>query len=481
METRRLFSNRQKRERLKEEFEQRKLAKRLILNGYFFSLHDLRRYKLAFRCCRKASKKCRIRIYISWEELEKAGHYCQGGVRVAPEIKNKIDYDLRGQHSISCIAQNAILKTENKVSGLQNLGTAATETGFLVSQLEKNLQMTLDSGNIFCLQRSSVMEFSWRRKGTILLLGSNYTLECLMKCETVFVVEHVLEMKNGKKIFTLTFVGEFEPGHCVPGVHMLVELKGVKSIREGMKMIEREIVKYRENEGRMGEEEKIPKWQKFIILSNKTVGREVCRNLKCDVDFPEFDEDWEIQKKMVNLGIDRTSQIDIMLNLCMTLKEIGKEKGKGLYLKLIDQVKKDKNENYIDFIDFIWNDELTKIKKKKEEETKIILPYCCKRFFEKFKKELIDKDIDVEILINVLRYFELDFRQKLMEKTYKIREKMMRRGRIGRYFRHKEIDEDNPIEIESQDFIEEDSEDENYQHRALMDKIKGIDIFVNVI
>ena len=124
---------------------------------------------------------------------------------------------------------------------------------------------------------------------------------------------------------------------------------------------------------------------------------------------------------------------------------------------------------------------MVKLKAKRKEEKKITLPYCCKRFFEKFRKELIEKKIDIEIMINVLRYFELDFRQKLMEKTYKIREKMMRRGRRGRYYRHAEVDEDNPIEIESQDFIEEDSEEDNYDHRALMDKIKGIDIFVNVI
>jgi hypothetical protein len=480
MEHQRLFSNRQKRERLKEEFEDRKLAKRLILDGYFFSLHDLRRYKLAFRCCRKASKKCRIRIYISWEELEKAGHYIQGGARVAPEIKGKIDYDLRGTHSTSCIAQNAYLKQVNRVSGLPSLGTAATETGFLVSQIEKNLRMTLDGGMYFCLQRSTVMELSWRRKGTVLLLGSKYSLDCLMKCPRAYVMEHRLKLLNNKKLVMFSVIGEYEKGYCVPGAHIIVELRGIKSMREAMRMLNREIQKCNDEEVK-SLDEKFPNWDKMIVYSDKLVAREAVRNLKENVEMCYWDEDWEIQKKLIMLGLEKKSQIDILISVCKTIKKIGKEKGKELYEKLCEQVKKENNENYLKLINFFWENELDKIQERYTKEKTINIPQSCKKFLSMFRKELNKKRGNMEDILNVLRHFELHFRQKLMEKNYKAREKMFRRGRMNRYLQRKQLEEEHAIEIESQDFIEEDIEDSEKDKQNLMEKIRGIDVFVNVI
>lgn len=475
MENRRLFSNRQKRERLKEEFEQRKLAKRLILEGYFFSLHDLRRYKLAFRCCRKASKKCRIRIYVSWEELEKAGHYLQGGVRVAPEIKGRIDYDLRGQHSKSCMAQNRFLKGVNRVSGLQNLGTAATETGFLVSQVEKNLRMTLDGGMAFMLQRSTVMELTWRRKATVLLLGSPYSLDCLVNSTRAYIVEHELKLKSKMVLTLVTFVAEYE-GFCVPGVHLLLEIKGTKSMREGMRMLQREIAK-----GSEDGEERVLKWDRLVVFSDKLTAREAARSLGQNVDMSEWDAEWEVQKRMISLGVDQCPQIDILLPLCRTLRQLGRAKGEGLYHKAVAQARKEGNENCARLVEFFWDDELGQMEQAAAQSKKTVLPYCCRRFFESLRKELISKRAEMEVVFNILRYFELHFRQKLMEKNYRLREKMMRRNRLSRYFRREEMDEDNPIEIESQDFIEEDSEDEDLDKRQLIHKMKGIDVFVNVL
>ena len=479
MENQRLFSNRQKRERLKEEFEHRKLAKRLILNGYFFSLHDLRRYKLAFRCCRKASKKCRIRIYISWEELEKAGHYVQGGVRIAPEIKGKIDYDLRGQHSKSCIAQNVYRKQATNCNGLMNLGTAATESGFLVSQIEKNLRMTLDGGMVFCLGRSDVMECSFKRKGSILLLGSEYSINCLIKCRVVFVFEHKVKLrKNNKKINMISIIGEYEEGYCVPGAHVILELRGTKSVRESMRMLQREVQKCVDNEVK-SLDEKFPKWEKVVVYSDKLVAREVARNLKHDVDLGFYDEDWEIQKKIIDLSLDKMEQVDILIPLLKTLRKVGQSKGGDLYKRLSEEVKKEKNPNFQKLINFFWNDELEQIKSRRSkcEET---FPQSCKKYISLFRKEITKKRGNLEVVLNVLRYFELHFRQKLMEKNYKMREKMMRRTRGGRYLRRERGSED-AIEIESQDFIEEDSEDEEVDKRHVIDKIRGIDVFVNVI
>jgi hypothetical protein len=293
----------------------------------------------------------------------------------------------------------------------------------------------------------------------------------------MYVVEHRLKIKNRPKLTMITFVGEFE-GYCVPGAHLVIELRGTKSIREGMKMLYREIQNNIEDEVKT-QDEKVPKWDKVVVYSDKLVAREALKHLKENVDLAEWDEEWEIQKKMIQLEVDKSSQIEILLNVCQTIRKIGQTKGKELYEKLIDQVKKEENENYIKFIDFFWNDELKKLKKGMSKPT--ALPYICKKYFDLFKKELIKKEVNLEILFNVLRYFELNFRQKLMEKNYKQREKMMRRGRNRRYYRREEVDEDNPIEIESQDFIEDDTEESDLDKRHIINKIKGIDVFVNVI
>ena len=98
------------------------------------------------------------------------------------------------------------------------------------------------------------------------------------------------------KLTLLTLIGEYEPGYCVPGAHLIIELRGTLSVREAMRMLQREIRKTSEEEVK-SVDEKFPKWDKLILFSDKLVGREAIRTLKENVEMFYWDEEWEIQKK----------------------------------------------------------------------------------------------------------------------------------------------------------------------------------------
>ena len=152
---------REKRELLKKEFENRKLAKKINLDGYFCSLHDLTRNRLVFVCCRKTSTRCKIKIHITWDGLEEAGYMMEGGIRVTPDIKGMKVYEIKGRHSPECIAKRdylerkALLEEEEQARRKGSFGDTESEYEEQ-DESEKFFCKTLDGTMLFKLQDSIV-------------------------------------------------------------------------------------------------------------------------------------------------------------------------------------------------------------------------------------------------------------------------------------------------------------------------------------
>ena len=178
---RRPVNYREKREMLKKEFENRKLAKKINLDGYFCSIHDLTRNRLVFVCCRKTSTRCKIKVHITWDGLEQAGYIMDNGVRVTPNIQGMGVYEIKGAHSPECVAKHDYLERkarrdeEEREEQLQKERENANKTilgrGESVSsndeQTEKQrlFALTLDGTAYFRLQEAMVMVDFQRKSG----------------------------------------------------------------------------------------------------------------------------------------------------------------------------------------------------------------------------------------------------------------------------------------------------------------------------
>lgn len=165
---RRPVNYREKRELLKKEFENRKLAKKINIDGYFCSLHDLTRNRLVFVCCRKTSTRCKIKVHITWDGLEEAGFIIDNGVRVTPNIVGMNVYEIKGKHSPECVAKHDYLqrkaqrdkeemeamRKEEKQPEMRSFFQRGSENSEYEEQTEKQrmFALTLDSTLMFRLQ-----------------------------------------------------------------------------------------------------------------------------------------------------------------------------------------------------------------------------------------------------------------------------------------------------------------------------------------
>lgn len=422
-----------RRDSLKEDFERRKLPRRLNVDGYFFSLHDLTRHKLAYVCCRKTSTKCKIKVMVTWDDLERVGYYKEDNIRVSMNLNGNIMYELKGFHSPACVAKynylarKALIKSlEEQKDRKKNKKKKPHEEG----AIEKNVKMTLDGGKIFFLGETQVEVES--RVHIILLLGSKFMIEQLVNCSCIFVNQTQVTLGFDEETWLISFLIMDSSGECIPTVHLLLDKTRRRLVREGFHMLLREIYTFffntpknskynylpRSKSGNIYEDLQInQRWKMMYCHDDRVISDEIRRVFRCDVMEGNFWLTIEMERERQRLKIPKSTKTRLVLSICQTLWVVEKSQREKVFRKLFSQVSQERERNLEALIYFFKaliedrgntgnGEEVIGFSKASGEMTK--------RFHESLKREMRRKNVTLEIVFNILRFYELEFRQNII-------------------------------------------------------------------
>lgn len=420
-----------RRDSLKEDFERRKLPRRINVDGYFFSLHDLTRHKLAYVCCRKTSTKCKIKVMVAWDDLERVGYYLEDNIRVSMNLNGNIMYEAKGFHSQACIAkynylaQKALLKSleERKQKSREKDQGEAEQT-----VIEKNVRKTLDGRKPFILGEARVGADSGVH--TVILLGSHFMVEQLLKCGSLLVNQIEVALDHNEETWLISFMAKDRDDECLPAVYLLLNKKRGEVLREGFKMLLREIyqVKSRSKSGgfylpksksgSIYEDLEVGKtWNEVYCKPDPLLARELKAVFGCEVNEGNFWLTMELEKERKRLGIQQSDKSSLIISICQTLWTIDKNQRNNVFKKLFSQVTQENEKNLESLIFFFKNLLREKGNLDKEEE---VIGFCKtssqmhKKFHQSLYKEMQRKGVSLEIVLNILRFYELEFRQKIL-------------------------------------------------------------------
>lgn len=472
---RRAQTYREKRELLKKEFENRKLAKKINLDGYYCSLHDLTRNRLVFVCCRKTSTRCKIKVHITWDGLEQAGYMLENGVRVTPNIKGMKIYEIKGRHSPECVAKHDYLERkaqlEEREEQEQRDGKPrpARKSSSVSSSSEyeeqdersKSFSMTLDGAMHFRLQDSLISGRRAREDSAqqvkkeevgpkleeaddagpdsnpnlrVLLLGSRYMVKQLMKCDEILVDKMDVDLGNSSKNTLISLFGIDKVYEGVPGVHIFAERYCQRVVEEGLRMLRREmtLIQSNNNDLSVGLEQKIlhfkahqdnPRdlyfevyWKNVYSAEDNEITRAIRGQMDVNVMVGDFDLTWQLRRESSRLGLPKSKKLDVIISICQILWETSLNKNNELYLQLISLTRQEQNSKLKDLVDHF--EQLQNARNKPHEEEIFGVSQAKTspeiKFREMIRKELLRENNSFETLYNILRFYEIEYRQKII-------------------------------------------------------------------
>lgn len=472
---RRAQTYREKRELLKKEFENRKLAKKINLDGYFCSLHDLTRNRLVFVCCRKTSTRCKIKVHITWDGLEQAGYMLENGVRVTPNIKGMKTYEIKGRHSPECIAKHDYLERKAQLEEREELeqkeqwtkpkpktsSVYSSSEGEEQDEKGRTFSMTLDGAMHFRLQ-DSLVSIRGQRRGLeelvkkeegackleteassekvqnssfrVLLLGSRFMVKQLMKCDEVLVDKMDIDLGNNSKNTLISIFGIDKQCEGVPGVYIFAEKYCKEVIEEGFRMLQREMTLIQENNNDLsvGLEQKILHfkahqnnptelyfeiyWKNVFSAEENEITQAIRRQMDVNLMIGDFDLTWKLRKESGRLGLPKSKKLDLIISICQILWKTSLNKEDGLYVQLISLTRQEQNDKLADLVRHF---EQLQTRRNKPHEEEIFGVSEAKtspevKFREMIRKELLREKNSFETLYNILRFYEIEYRQKII-------------------------------------------------------------------
>ena len=184
------------------------MGSEMCIRDSFFSLHDLTKHKLAYVCCRKTSTKCKIKVIVAWDDLERVAYYKEDNIRVSVNLNGNIMYEAKGFHSPSCVAKFDFLARKAMMKSLEEKKQRNAQkyrTGPEHGEIEKNVRKALDGRKPFFLQQSKVQTKIGMR--TVLLLGSKFMIEQLLKCKCLFIDQTKIALDYQEETWLLSILG----------------------------------------------------------------------------------------------------------------------------------------------------------------------------------------------------------------------------------------------------------------------------------
>jgi hypothetical protein len=322
------------------------------------------------------------------------------------------------------LAQKALLKSlEEKKEKSKNKNKPKVEQPVL----ERNIRKTLDGRKPFLLGESRIEDAG--KIHTVILMGSHFMLEQLLKCNAIYINQIEVALDHNEETWLFSFMGKDRDEECLPGVYLLMNKRRPRLLREGLRMLLREIYHIKtksrsgywylpkSKSGNIFQDLNIKQiWTEVHCQPDPLLAREIAAVFGSRVVEGNFWLSMEMEKERKRLGISASNKTSLIISICQTLWTIDKKQRNSVFIKLFSQVTQENEKNLESLIYFFKNLLQEKGNLGSEEE---VIGFCRtastmhKKFHQSLYREMRRKGVSLEIVLNILRFYELEFRQKI--------------------------------------------------------------------
>jgi hypothetical protein len=392
---------------------------------------------------------------VTWDDLERVGYYKEDNIRVSMNLNGAIMYEAKGFHSPACVAKYNYLARKAMLKSIEEQSSRnknRKRQGHDKVEIRKNVWMTLDGGKKFFLGESRLTVN--RKMHIVLLLGSKFMIEKLIKCSSVFINQTEVALGYEEKTWLLSFMGMDKSGECIPMIHLLLDKTKKKLVVEGLKMVLREIYNFLFKTNNRSNYNYLPKSKTGNIIKDLQMNKKwkvifchkddqisvPCREvLQTEVIEGNFWLTIEMERERQRLKIPKSSKTSIVISICQTLWVVHRSERDKVFKKLFSQVSQERDKNLESLIYFFKDlieergnggngEEVIGFSKGAGEMTK--------RFHKSIKTEMKREKVTLEIVLNILRFYELEFRQNILNGKIQFQDLQMTYDDVGLYDGH---------------------------------------------
>ena len=414
--------NREKRRELKQKYDDLRLPKKVLLNGYIFSLHDILEKKLVFLCQRNMSMDCDVRIHITWEQLEKAPNRVVQTTKDILDISGVLFYNIKGEHTEACRLRNAfnsnLTHNTNNHLWVEQIETKKSLDTELDDLFKDSSHFTVDRKNTITMDLK--MAFFHKKfslyldnnvRSEVFFFGSEDMLTILRNVEDIYIDFTLINFKGNTDLFILTLLAADDNRCCLPCMHIVFNTRNKKLFR----------IIFSELRDILGHEEL--KWKRCYSFHDKIMMHEFKTIFKLDLRYNHFEfiKELETETRKINMANDEIQKI--IISMCESLWMMDHGQRQASIDKLVQELK-DNQEGYpySKLFQFFMNK--LRIHGIKENENSLKCHYVwsnqsCETFHIFLKEKFRRKKMSINNVASELRKLEYETRSNFLKGIYK--------------------------------------------------------------
>lgn len=327
---------REKRRELKEKYEELRLPKKVLLNGFIFTLEDIQKERVIFECARHVSMDCDVQIHISWEQLEKTPNKVTQSTKEVLDINGVLFYNIKGEHSEACRLRNAFnstLSSANTHLWVEKVDTKKSLETELDDLFKDAAHFSVDARHT--LTADLKMPFFHKRfslhleaplRSEVFLFGSAEMLQVLQNVEDVFVDFTRINFKGNTDLFILTLLAADRGLFCVPAVHVVLNHRHKALFR----------IVFSELRELLGAE---PRWRRCFAFQDKAMLQEFKAVFKVDLRYNHFEFIQELEAETRKMKMENPEIQKIIISMCESLWMMDHEQRQASIDKLVQELR----------------------------------------------------------------------------------------------------------------------------------------------
>jgi hypothetical protein len=419
---------REKRRELKQKYDELRLPKKVLLNGYIFSLHDILNEKLVFICLRNMSMDCDVRIHITWEQLEKAPNRVVQTTKDILDISGVLFYNIKGEHSEACRLRNAfnssLTNNANNHLWVEQIETKKSLDTELDDLFKDSAHFTVDRKNtitvdlkmpFFHKKFSMYLDNNFRSE--VFFFGSEDMITILRNVEDIFVDFTLINFKGNTDLHILTLLAADDNRSCLPCLHIVLNTRNKTLFR----------IVFSELKEILGHEDL--KWRRCYSFHDKMMMQEFKAIFKIDLRYNHFEFIKELETETRKLHMANDEIQKIIISMCESLWMMDHGQRQASIDKLVQELKENQEGYpYSKLFQFFMNK--LRIHGLKENENSMKCHYVwsnqtCETFHNFLKEKFRRKKMSINNVAHELRKLEFETRSNFLKGIYKYKNIVM--------------------------------------------------------
>ena len=409
---------RERRKFLKAQFEEMNLPRKLVLNGFMFSLHDIKKENLVFVCSRRTKMDCNIRLFVSWDQLAKSPCKIVDNIKQSLEIGGRLHFNMKGSHSHACCLQKQFENSYSqnfmrKIQGQHSPGNLhpkrelPKEVDAIYEDcshfgLDTEHSLTLDHKYTF-FHKKITMNWEKNHPTELFILGSEQLILLLRNCHHIFIDFTTLKFKGNTQLFLTTILAGGAENRCIPTVYLLSNSRHVSVFKTGFQEIRELFEGYP------------PKWKKCYSYKDPVLVEQFSNQFKVPFQFNPFEFRNEVEKEVKRFELTHPEAQEVIISMCESLWQMEPTQ-RGVY---IDSVLNNLDgtsdgqafSEIFKKIRILLNRQRTKDKQIYEENHFVCSNEYCQKYHSLLKEKFLRKKMNIDSVVIELRKIELETRK----------------------------------------------------------------------